>query len=153
LIHGYLGAGKTTFAQQLTEDVGGIRLSLDDWYLRMYSDGEPTASMDPVLLDRVWAALDELWPQLLEQGVNVVLDFGYWTRIRRDRARDVAGAAGADTVLYSVACDEDVARARCLGRNHDPRSSFVIVAAAYDELKAGFEPLGEDEKFVAIDGT
>src|SRR5688572_8578404 len=53
LIHGFVGAGKTTFAKRLAAETGAIRLSMDEWYLRLYTGGEPTESQEPELLRRV----------------------------------------------------------------------------------------------------
>ena len=41
LIHGYLGAGKTTFARQLERDIPAIRFSHDEWMVRLYGDDPP----------------------------------------------------------------------------------------------------------------
>jgi len=35
LIHGYLGAGKTTFARQLERNIPAIRFSHDEWMVRL----------------------------------------------------------------------------------------------------------------------
>jgi predicted kinase len=77
LIHGYLAVGKTTFARRLSSRSGAILLSVDDWYLRLYTDGRPTGHLDHDLYLRLESQLDELWPQLLARGLDVVLDFGF----------------------------------------------------------------------------
>jgi predicted kinase len=92
LIHGYLGAGKTTFAAKLASQKNAIRLSADEWYLRLYTDGRPNTHLDDSLLLRLESVLDELWPSILIQGVDVVLDFGFWSRESRDRAVASLGA-------------------------------------------------------------
>lgn len=100
LVHGYLGVGKTSFARQLSEQTGAIRLSADEWYLRLYTNGRPTEQLDDVLWRRRKSQLDDLWPQLLARGVDLVLDFGVWSRSERDHARSRATALGANLVLY-----------------------------------------------------
>jgi predicted kinase len=77
LIHGYLGAGKTSFAAQLEQVAGGIRFSADEWYLRLYAGDERTGHLEPTLWGRLSAILNELWPRLLGQGIDVILDFGF----------------------------------------------------------------------------
>jgi hypothetical protein len=57
LIHGYLGAGKTSFAAHLEQAVGGMRLSADEWYLRLYSGDEPAPHLEPAWWDRVSSLL------------------------------------------------------------------------------------------------
>lgn len=153
LIHGYLGAGKTSFATHLERVVGGVRFSADEWYLRLYAGNEPTAHLEPAWWDRLSSLLNDLWPRLLEHGVDVILDFGFWTRRSRDVARALALAAGAETRLYAVVCTDEVAKARCLSRNADPDRSFSIDEAAFEALRAKFEPVGPDEVFDLVDTT
>lgn len=153
LIHGYLGAGKTSFAAHLERVVGGVRFSADEWYLRLYAGNEPTAHLEPASWDRLSSLLNDLWPRLLEHGVDVILDFGFWTRRSRDEARALALAAGAETRLYAVVCADEVAKTRCLGRNADPGRSFSIDEATFEALRAKFEPVGSDEAFDLVDTT
>ena len=46
LIHGFLGAGKTTFARELEQNIPAIRFSHDEWMTRLYGD-------DPALLKNI----------------------------------------------------------------------------------------------------
>jgi predicted kinase len=123
---------------------------MDEWYLRLYTDGEPTESQEPELLRRVTAVLDDLWPQLLERGLNVVLDFGFWSREGRDTARRRAVEAGGRAVVYLLECDEESTRRRIDQRNEDPDRSFSLGSGSIDLLRSRFEPLHEDELAMAI---
>lgn len=145
LVHGYLGAGKTTLARRIEAETGAVRFSADEWYMRLYVSGLTTPHLDADAWNRLLSVLDELWPALLRRDVDVVLDFGFWSRAERDDARRMAEAAGATVRLYQVVCDDNVAQARCLARNDHPDGSFRIDPAAFEELKSKFEPLGEDE--------
>ncbi|MDQ1439373.1 MAG: hypothetical protein QOK43_3002 [Acidimicrobiaceae bacterium] len=150
LVHGFLGAGKTTFAEALAQSSGGIRLSLDEWYLRLFADA-PTEHLDAASWKRLDAMMADMWPQMLRSGVDVVLDFGFWTRPSRDRARSAAAAVGADTILYLVTCDDAVALGRCLARNSLGGPSFIITPAGFEEMRSRFEPLGHDEAHVLVE--
>jgi predicted kinase len=150
LIHGYLAVGKTTFARQLSSRTGAILFSVDEWYLRLFTDGTPTARLDHELYLRLESQLDELWPLILLRGVDVILDFGFWTRALRDRTRHLAAEAGASVVLHSVSCGEQTARQRLAARNQDPRGSFLITDVAYDELRGKFAALEADEPHLIV---
>jgi predicted kinase len=95
LVHGFLCTGKTTFARTLERQTAGVMLSADEWYLRLDVAEAPMPHLDDTDWVRMMSVLDELWPRVLERGVDVVLDFGYWRREARDRARESARAAGA----------------------------------------------------------
>jgi predicted kinase len=152
LIFGYLGVGKTTFAHDLALRVNGVLLSEDEWYLALYADGRRD-HLDAELSQRLVAVLDNLWPQILRRGVDVVLDFGFWNRERRDHARASAANVGGQATLYWITCDDEVARERVTQRNNEPGASFQILGDAYEELRAKFEPLGADEQFELLDTT
>ena len=151
LIYGYLGSGKSTYARQLSEKVHGVYISLDDWYLRLFTDGTPTARQEYELLGRLSDAMSDHWPQIVGAGAAVVLDFGFWTRASRDEARRLALTVGSQTVLHWIRCDDEIALARCVARNDDPHASFVIDAAAYEALKMRYEELDPDEDRIIVD--
>lgn len=150
LLHGFLGAGKSTFARRLERDLNAVRLSADEWYLRLFTDGSPTEGLDQSLNERLLVVLDDLWPRILATGVDVVLDFGFWSRVSRDSARRAAALAGGDSRLYWVRCDEATAARRVRERNADPRDSFYLSDGSYRYLRAKYSPLDPDEEFVVV---
>jgi predicted kinase len=150
LVHGYLGSGKTTYAKEIAREHGAIYLGMDEWYLRLFTDGSPTAHLDDALLGRLWIVLNGHWPQILSAGVDVVLDFGYWTRARRDEARSLARAVGGGVELHWVQADDETAKLRSMTRQSD--TAFVIDSEAYEHLKLRFEPLAADEHYLGVNG-
>lgn len=149
LVCGFLGVGKTTFAKRLAQQVGGVRFSVDELYLRLFATG-PTYDLDRAALDRVFTVLDQLWPQVVRVGTDVVLDFGFWSRHLRDHVRSLAQAQGAQTQLHWLRCSDDTALARCLARNGAP-DAFLISAQGFYELKPHFQPPDGDEPHELVD--
>ncbi|HEX6765832.1 MAG TPA: ATP-binding protein [Polyangiaceae bacterium] len=150
LVHGYLGAGKTTFAKELAARTGAIRYSPDELMVARHGHDPPERHFSEYL-DAIFAEINAEWPRTLGGGCDVVLDFGFWTRAWRDMARARAASAGAETKLYFVRCSEAVARERCLRRNRELGGSLYISENTFDVLKARFEPLGPDEPFELVD--
>lgn len=150
LIHGFLGAGKTTFAKRLAAELGAVRYSPDALMVARHGHDPPEHHFWSYLA-AIGTEIDAEWPRTLASGRDVVLDFGFWTRTRRDAARARARAAGAQTILYSVRCSEETARQRCRARNQDPGESLYIADETFDTLKPRFEPLASDEPFELID--
>ncbi|HTA92893.1 MAG TPA: ATP-binding protein [Polyangiaceae bacterium] len=150
LVCGFLGSGKTTFSKTLTRDTSAVRLSVDEWYLRLFADGAATYEVDAEAFARVLAALNDLWPQVAMAGVDVVLDFGFWNRTLRDEVRERARAIGVATRLYWLRCPDEIACARCLQRNGAP-GAFLISAEGFSELKARFETPASTESYEIVE--
>ena len=135
LICGFLGAGKTTFSQALAEQRSAVKFSVDELYLQIFTD-EPTRELDAQAFDRLLLMLNGVWPQIVNAGVDVVLDFGFWRRAFRDDIRARASLVGAETRLYWLQCPDDVALARCLQRNGLP-GPFLSQRRTIESLKQG----------------
>ena len=150
LVHGYLGAGKTTLAKRLEAELNAVRYSPDEWMVTLYGADPPVEYFDEYV-ERVYAIANDHWPRVLRAGLDVVLDFGFWTRAWRDAARQRAEEVGGKTRLYYVRCSESVARARCKARNLEAQGSLFIAENTFDVLKQRFEVLAPDEAYELID--
>lgn len=147
LIHGYLGAGKSTFSRALADEKDALRLCPDEVLVARHGP-QP---VDDFGVN--WRDIKlEMWRQAevaLAQGQDVVLDFGFWKREERDAARAAAARLGVEVVLYHVQSDPAVARARVIERSGKP-GQLMIDGAAFDTLHARFETLADDEVAVAV---
>lgn len=84
--------------------------------------------------------------RLLTLGVDVVLDFGVWSRIEREDFRDRAAAVGARTELHFMDVAEDVLLARLAERNANlPPGTFWIDEAWMRQWFPLFERPTDDE--------
>ena len=149
LLFGYIGVGKTTAAKRLEHEHSAVRFTPDEWMARLFSE-DPPAAMFQEKAAAVLELLEPMWTRCLSLGVDVVLDYGFWSRNDRDRVRELTQSLGARSVLYNVACDEAEARARIATRNQAGHRSLYIAPATYDLLKARFEPLASDEARVDV---
>jgi len=149
LIHGYVGAGKTTFARQLERELPAIRFSHDEWMTRLYGD-DPPVDQFAEFHQRVSKLIDNYWTRCVELGLDVVLDLGLWSRRQRDEIRATAVALGAGCRLYRLECPENEAWRRIEKRNLHLDGSLLIVRNTFDMLKTRFEVLGDDEDRIEI---
>lgn len=143
LLHGYLGAGKTTLARRLERESNAIRFTPDEWMARLFGE-DPPAEIFQEKVSAIRELLEPIWIRCLALGVDVVLDYGFWRRAERDHTRQVVKGLGAKAVLYRLMCDDQEARSRVARRN-GRGSSLYIAPATFDLLRHRFEPLGAEE--------
>jgi len=141
LICGLPGSGKSTVARRLEQEHHALRLTPDEWMERIVGHGrdeEQRAAIEAIQRD--------LAQRLLQLGVNVVLESGFWSRAERDEVRARATAIGAEVELYFL----DVPRAELVRRLHArneslPPNTFPVDPSELDEWERQFEPPTDDE--------
>lgn len=147
LIHGFIGAGKTTFAKRLAEETGALRFTLDVWMESLYGKNPP-ADRFPVYESRVKGLILELTHDLVQKEQDVILDFGFWKKVDRSRTRDQLRSWGAKDILFCVTCARETMKARaCLrtAASTEGDGALFIDAAIFDSLWGHFEPVDEGE--------
>ncbi|WP_166141261.1 AAA family ATPase [Methylosinus sp. RM1] len=152
LLHGFLGAGKTTLAKRLEVEQNALRFTHDEWMSRLYGADPPEAEFEE-RARRVYAVMEDLWTRSIDLGTNVVLDFGFWSRAERTRVRELVASRGGKPVLCRLSCPDDVAWRRIARRNEQPAGSLYIAPATFRLLKSRFESLEPDEDRVEIAST
>jgi len=101
LICGFLGAGKTTYAERLAEETGAVHLNPDVWCTKLFPKAE---------YEQIW---DKCFPETIEilwhkaadyakQNKSVIFDMGFWTKESRQEAIKKANQFGFQAVLYYV---------------------------------------------------
>ena len=146
LIHGYLGAGKTTFARRLEVERRAVRFTPDEWMAGLFGEDPPENTFQRNLTN-VLRLLEDLWLRCLVLGVDVVLDYGFWRRAERNHVRAIVKNVGAEVALYRLTCPDEEARTRVGKRNLDEGRSLFIAPATFETLKSRFEPLDSDEPY------
>lgn len=101
-----------------------LRFTLDEWMIRLY----PGLSLDdPAYGGRADAVRELIWDmaaQGLRHGLDVILDWNFWSAARRRWAVSRSTAAGATVVLHWLTTGEDDATQRALRRGVDGEGYF-----------------------------
>jgi len=150
LLHGFLGAGKTTFAKRLEKEQQALRFTHDEWMNELYGD-DPPAELFEEYARRVFRVMEMTWTRCLTVGTSVILDFGFWSRAEREKARALVAEHGGEAVLYRLNCADDVAWKRVSERNRQLAGGLLIAPNTFEVLKARFEPLADDEERIEVD--
>lgn len=148
-LYGFTGSGKTTYAKKLAAETTAFLMSHDAWMAALYGDnpGENYAIYYKRIKDHILNTAADL----LARDVDIILDWGFWSRAERDELRAWAADQGGDQSkvdlrLIWLDAPMDVMKERVLKRtseNHDDQ--VFIDENAFNEFKARFEPLGTDE--------
>jgi predicted kinase len=133
---GLPASGKTTRARRIEVERRALRLTPDEWMIPLFGDNDADGKRNVLEGRFVWLAL-----RALGHGVDVVLDFGVWSRVERDALRALAESAGAACELVYLEVPEDQQRRwRDRRASEEPATTFPITDADLDDYRRRFEP-------------
>jgi predicted kinase len=138
-------SGKTTLAQRLEHELPALRLTVDEWHIRLFGQDaeEPEHDARHGLIE---AMLWNIAGRALELGTNVILDYGFWAREEREDYRLRAKQLGAGSEVHYLNVPEDELLRRLGKRNSRPsQESFLISAEAMKPWIAFFQKPTLDE--------
>jgi predicted kinase len=145
LICGLPGAGKTTLARQLEQTHRALRLCPDEWIAQILADPHDIAELDR-LRSPVESLQWDLAKRALALGVNVVLEFGFWSREERVHFRTEAESLGAQVELHYLNVGLNELWERLSRRNFNlPPGTFVVSRENLELWAKSFEPPTDDE--------
>jgi hypothetical protein len=138
-------SGKTTLAQRLESEKAALRLSPDEWQVRLFGQDaeEPEHSARHSLIEGM---LWDIASRALVLGTNVILDFGFWAREEREDFRLRAKQLGASCEIHFLDVPEDELMRRLAIRNsQNSQASFTIPENMMKPWIASFQKPTPDE--------
>ncbi|MBQ6289375.1 AAA family ATPase [Aristaeella hokkaidonensis] len=125
---GRICCGKSTYARKLQENRNAVVLSIDDITLTLFPEG--AGEMHDTYVLRAEQYLLSLSLQILESGVDVILDWGLWTRAQRDRLRAFYTGHGVENEIHYLRLSPEEWERRIRKRNaeqnkEEPQSYYV----------------------------
>ena len=109
-------SGKTTLARALEREHSALRLTPDEWHIRLFGqDAEDPGHDDRHSL--IEALQWDVASRALVLGINVVLDFGFWAREEREDYRRRARRLGAGSEVHFLDVPERELLQRLAQRN------------------------------------
>lgn len=145
LICGLPCSGKTTLARRIEQERSALRLTPDEWIVRLFGKDISGSPLDAIR-DPMESVLWDLAERVLTLGVDVILDFGFWSHSEREDFRSRALQLGCRSELHFLSVSQEVLMTRLAARNQRrPTGTFWIDSARLTEWASSFEPPAEDE--------
>ena len=138
-------SGKTTLARTLEYACSALRLTPDEWQLRLFGQDaeEPEHNARHGLIE---ALLWDVASRALVLGTNVILDFGFWAREEREDYRSRATQLGASSEVHFLDVSGDELLRRLVRRNAQPSPmAFHITEEMMQPWIAFFQKPTPDE--------
>lgn len=150
LICGLPGSGKTTLARQLEISRQALRLSPDEWIAQILADPNDIAERDR-LRSPVESVQWDLAKRALALNVNVILEWGFWSKEERTYYRTEVEALGAQVELHYLNVDLSELWARLSRRNSNlPPGTFLVTKEDLELWAKTFEPPTDAELFTSL---
>ncbi|TKC19160.1 AAA family ATPase [Robertmurraya kyonggiensis] len=148
---GVAGSGKTTFAQEL-EQKGFARLSIDEeiWKVNgRFGIDYPVENYENYKVEAEIRLRVELI-RLIEDKHNVVIDFSFWQRAKRNDYKQLIENTGGEWRLIYLKVSPEVLRARLKERSKrfDANAAFTITEDILTSFLNGFEVPSQEGEIV-----
>ena len=152
LICGSTGAGKTTYALRLTQEIGAMRFSIDEWMTALYWM-DAAQPIDPAwALARVERCMSQIWDvasKVARLGPPCVLDFGFGEAKVRARFAALAEKADLSVQLHFIDVPAEERWRRVESRNAAKgdtyQLTFDVTREMFDYVETMWEPPTADE--------
>ena len=162
LVCGPIGAGKTTYAKDLSKKENSILFSEDEWLSKLFVPDAPEGLLDqPMKIVGEWATekyqrcRGQIWlvcQQLLNNDISIILDGASANETQRDVIRKKASDNNVGFQLHYVTAPEDIRRKRVFDRNtaQGDTYSLEVTPVMYEHTESYFEPPVSKELSKAI---
>lgn len=150
MIVGPVGVGKTTYLRRLVDERRAVPFVLDEWMAQLFAPDAPATPDLQWALARTARCEERIAATaraVLEAGVDVVVELGFFRRAQRDAFR--ARPWDASIVVHALTAPVDVRRARVRARNAGAPTVHVD-DAMFEWAEGFFEPLADDELVGAV---
>ena len=154
LICGKICCGKTTCAQKLCKEKNAVLLSVDEITLALF--GQHCGDKHDEYVERTKKYLLNKSLELINKDINVVLDWGFWTKAERKAVKEFYESRGIEYELHYIDVSEETWQYRLNKRNNavlaEETSAYYVddnLAAKFNSI---FEVPNEDEIDVVCQG-
>ena len=146
VICGFIGAGKTTFARKLEKETKAIRITKDEWIIKIFGNKITSDKNFEVYDKNITELATNIAFKILKAGKDVILDEGFWVKSQRDDIKKKILQVGAKPIFYYVESSVEKMKERVINRSKNPtKDSFEINEEMFDKYLKYWEPPKKEE--------
>lgn len=138
---GKICSGKTTYAEKLRKELSAVILSVDEIMLAMF-DSDAGKKHDEYV-ERIKNYLFNKSTELIETGINVILDWGLWTKSERIYTREFYKSRNIVCEIHFLNISHEEWAKRINMRNSlvisGKTSSYIVDEGLTEKVNALFE--------------
>ena len=149
LIVGFMGFVKTTQAKKLEKELPAVRFTHDEFMRSLYGRNLP----EPEFRNAAQKVDDLIWSlaaQVVAAGVDVVLDYGFWSKEDRHQAYEKASRLPGEVVFHQLNCNKNPSRNLGKERTRPEENELLMNENCFNLLLQNYEPIPADEHYNVI---
>ncbi len=144
LIVGNTGSGKTTYANTLKKEIGGIVFSIDKWNNVLFipdKNDEDGLTWFLERIERSESLILDLIKQLENIGVDAILDLGLSKFVHREKFRNFANLNSYKIKTHFLNISKEIRLSRIIHRNETKGDTFEfeVTQENFDFMENWFE--------------
>ena len=147
LICGKICCGKTTYAEKLCAENNAILLSIDEITLALF--GQHCGDKHDEYVEKTEKYLLNKSLELIENNINVVLDWGFWTKAERESVKEFYKSRNIECEFHYIDISDEAWKNRLNNRNiavlAEETSAYYVDKNLAAKFASIFEIPGEDE--------
>ena len=147
LISGKICCGKSTYAERLRIANNAVLLFVDEIMLAVF--GPYTGDKHDEYTEKIQKYLFEKSVEIINSGINVILDWGFWSKCKRTEAREFYTVRDIECEFYYIDISDKVWKERIEHRNElvlkGENAAYIIDSNLAAKFESLFEPPSEDE--------
>ncbi len=151
VICGFIGAGKTTFARKLEKETGAIRVTKDEWIIKIFGNKITLDNNFEVYDKNITKLATDIAFKILKAGKDVIIDEGFWIKSQRDDIKKKILQVGAKPIFYYVESSVEKMKERVINRSKNPtKDSFEISEEMFNSYLKYWQPPDESENVKVV---
>ena len=141
LICGKICCGKTTYANKICVENNAVLLSVDEITLALF--GQYCGDKHDKYVERTEKYLLNKSLELIENNINVVLDWGFWTKAEREFVKGFYKSRNIECELHYIDISDETWKFRLHKRNNAVLAKETSAYYVDDNLAAKFASIFE----------